>query len=92
MTTTEGKTANLNPDHEIATVSAAGHTTVFGHVLDSYREHRAVRALHHRVEQELASYTSEADIHELDAMLERSEGDRDSVYTQMIQRVRMRAA
>ncbi len=60
--------------------------------MDSYRARRTARALQHRVEQELSTYTSPSDIQELDAMLERSGEDLDSVYTQMIERVRMRAA
>ncbi|MET3807754.1 hypothetical protein ABIB25_004781 [Nakamurella sp. UYEF19] len=70
---------------------ATGRTSAFAAVRDSYRERRSVRALHQRVERELSTYTTQADIQELDAMLERS-GTDVSVYTQMIERIRLRAA
>ena len=60
--------------------------------LDHYRDRRATRALHARIERELSTYRTEAELHELDAMLERSEDVRDSVYVQMIERIRLRAA
>lgn len=80
-------------EHQSPSVHRTQHlTSAWTAARDSYRERRSVRALHHRVERELSTYTTQADIHELNAMLERSEPDTDSVYTQMIERIRFRAA
>lgn len=60
--------------------------------LDGFRARRAARALRNRIEQELSTYRTEAEIHELDAMLERSGDDIDPVYAEVIERLRLRAA
>ncbi len=60
--------------------------------LESYRARRTARALRARIEQELSSYRTPAEIHELDAMLERSGEHIDPVYADVIERLRLRAA
>jgi len=60
--------------------------------LDSYRERRAVRASLKSTERELSTYTTPAELEDLDSMLERCADDNDSVYGPMIERIRLRAA
>ena len=60
--------------------------------LDSYRARRTARAVRSQIERELSSYRSPAEIHELDAMLERSGDGIDPVYADVIERLRLRAA
>ena len=60
--------------------------------LEGFRARRAARALRTRIEQELSTYRTQAEIHELDAMLERSGDDIDPVYAQVIERLRLHAA
>ena len=66
------------------------------HALDSFvnrlRERREARAAYRTAERELSTYTSPADLQELDAMLERSGDQPDSVYTHIIEGIRFRAA
>ena len=56
------------------------------------RARRAARAERNRLELELSSYRTPAEINELDAMLERSGDDIDPVYAQVLERLRRRAA
>jgi hypothetical protein len=58
--------------------------------VEHLQDRRTERAIYKTAERELSSYTTPAEIHELDAMLERSVGD--SIYTEMIERIRLRAA
>ena len=60
--------------------------------LESYRARRTARALRSQIERELSSYRTPAEVHELDAMLERSGDDIDPVYADVIERLRQRAA
>jgi hypothetical protein len=60
--------------------------------LESFRARRTAKAERNRLELELSTYRSAAEIHELDAMLERSGDDIDPVYAQVIERLRFRAA
>lgn len=76
--------AQAAPSTRLATRLAA--------VRGGYRGRRAVRAQLHRIECELASYTSPSDLAELDAMIERADIGSDSAYTEMIERIRLRAA
>lgn len=59
--------------------------------IDRLRTRRQVRVAYKLAERELAPYTTEADLQELHAMLERSEGRAD-VYTQIIERKTLSAA
>ena len=61
-------------------------------LLDGYRARRSARAERIRIEHELASYRTPAEIHELDAILERSGEDIDPVYAGVIEQLRLRAA
>lgn len=67
-------------------------TTLWAAVRDVVRSRRADRAYIHRVERELASYTSPSDRAELDAMIERSDLGAETSYASMIERIRLRAA
>ena len=60
--------------------------------VEGYRARRTARALRSQIERELSSYRTAAEIHELDAMLERSGDDIDPVYADVIERLRQRAA
>jgi hypothetical protein len=60
--------------------------------LEGFRARRAAKAERNRLELELSTYRTPAEISELDAMLERSGDDIDPVYTQIIERLRSRAA
>jgi hypothetical protein len=60
--------------------------------LAGFRARRATRAELNRLERELSTYRTPAEIHELDAMFERSGDDIDPVYAQVIERLRLRAA
>ncbi len=66
--------------------------TFWGAVRDVYRDRRFARAQFHRIEQELATYTTPSDLADLQAMIERSDIGSDTVYTAMIERIRSRAA
>lgn len=61
-------------------------------LLDGHRARRSARAERIRIEQELASYRTPAEIHELDAMFERAGDDIDPVYADVIEQLRLRAA
>lgn len=61
-------------------------------LLDGYRARRSARAERARIERELATYRTPAEILELDAMLERSGDDVDPVYADVLERLRLRAA
>ncbi len=65
--------------------------TLWAAVRDVYRDRRAARAEFHRIERELATYTTPSDLAELDAMIERSDIGSDTVYTEMIERIRLRS-
>jgi len=65
-------------------------TKPFGSVIESYRHRRQVRATYKAAKQELAVYTTAADLQELDAIMERS--DAPSVYTEVLEEIRLRAA
>lgn len=65
--------------------------TLFGGAIENYRAHRSARADRVRLERELSTYRTPAEISELDAILERS-GDVDPMYTDIITRIRLRAA
>ena len=58
----------------------------------SVRDRRATRALYKQVERELSTYTTAADLQELEAMLERSPGNDESVFTHVVENIRLRAA
>ena len=58
----------------------------------SYRARRSARAERARLEEELSSYRTPAEIHELDAMMERAGDDIDPVYADVVERLRFRAA
>ncbi len=60
--------------------------------IDGYRERRALRATLKSVERELATYTTPAELQDLDSMLERCIDDNDMVYGPIIERIRLRAA
>lgn len=60
--------------------------------LGSFRARRAARAELIRLELELSSYRTPAEINELEAMLERSGDDIDPVYAEVLERLRFRAA
>jgi len=60
--------------------------------LDTYRDRRAVRARYKTAERELSTYTTPADLQELDAMLERSAGQDITIYSEIIERIRFRSA
>ncbi len=60
--------------------------------LDTYRERRAARATLKSVERELSTYTTPAELQDLDSMLERCADDNDVVYGTIIERIRLRAA
>jgi molybdopterin-guanine dinucleotide biosynthesis protein len=61
-------------------------------VLDTYRERKAQRATVKVAERELSSYTTPAELQDLDAMLERFADEGDTVYGPMVERIRLRAA
>ena len=61
-------------------------------VLGTYRERKAQRASIKVAERELASYTTPAQLQDLDAMLERFADEGDSVYGPIVERIRLRAA
>ena len=61
-------------------------------VLDTYRERRAQRASVRTAELELSSYTTPAELQDLDAMLERFADEDDTVYGPIVERIRLRAA
>ena len=61
-------------------------------VLDTYRERKAERASVKAAERELSTYTTPAELQDLDAMLERFADDDDAVYGPIIERIRLRAA
>ena len=84
MTTTTHSTH----DHSAASTNVSKLTAA----LESYRARRSARALRSRIERELSSYRTPAEVHELDAMLERSGDDIDPVYADVIERLRLRAA
>lgn len=75
------------PAHEVST-----HGSLLSAALENYRARRSARALRSRIERELSTYRTQAEIHELDAMLERSGDDMDPVYAEVIERLRLRAA
>jgi hypothetical protein len=58
----------------------------------SYRDRRATRAMHSAIERELSTYTTPAELLELESMFERCDSENDTVYGEMIQRVLMRSA
>jgi len=64
--------------------------SIFAGVRESYRQRRATRAIYKAAQQELAAYTTAADLQELDAIMERS--DTPSVYTEVLEEIRLRAA
>lgn len=66
--------------------------TLLAAVRELYRERRVARAEFNRIERELSTYTSPSDRAELDAMIERSDIGSDTAYTDMIERIRLRAA
>jgi len=82
------------------TTSLSSPTTAYAHegasswaaVRENLRIRRAERTLRHRIERELATYTSPSDRDELDAMVERADVENDGYYSDMIQRIRLRAA
>ena len=61
-------------------------------VLDTYRERKAQRASVRTAELELSSYTTPAQLQDLDAMLERFADEGDTVYGPIVERIRLRAA
>lgn len=63
-----------------------------GAALNGFRARRATRAERVRLELELSSYRTPAEINELEAMLERSGDDIDPVYAEVLERLRFRAA
>ena len=80
MTTSTHTTDTLTSDSRLAAL------------VDGFRARRSARAERSRIQRELASYRTPAEIHELDAMLERSGDDIDPVYADVIERLRLRAA
>lgn len=80
------------PQQTAQTAPAARSASLWATVRDVYRERRAARAYFQRIERELATYTTPSDLAELDAMIERSDIGADTVYTEMIERIRLRAA
>jgi len=61
-------------------------------LLDSYRQHRAVRRQYAEAARELASYTSAAEIDELSEMISRSDSTETMVYRRVVDNMRFRAA
>jgi hypothetical protein len=61
-------------------------------VLDTHRERKAQRASVKVAERELSSYTTPAQLQDLDAMLERFADQGDTVYGPIVERIRLRAA
>lgn len=59
--------------------------------LDRLRTRREARLAYKRAERELAAYTTEADLQELCAILERSDG-RSDIYTRIIESKLLSAA
>lgn len=59
--------------------------------LERLRTRREARRAYKRAERELAAYTTEADLQELYAMLERSDG-RSDIYTRIIESKLLSAA
>lgn len=77
------------------TTNASGTSTnasKLAAALGGFRARRAVRAERNRLELELSTYRTAAEINELDAMLERSGDDIDPVYAEVIERLRLRVA
>lgn len=60
--------------------------------LDTYRERRAAHASLKSVERELATYTTPAELQDLDSMVERCVDENEIVYGPIIERIRLRAA
>jgi len=58
--------------------------------IGSFRDRRAVRAVYRSVERELSVYSSPAALQELEAILARA--DHDNVYTDVLDKMRLRAA
>ncbi len=81
MTTTNASTTTTRHDGSFWTSAR-----------DAIAQRRQARAEQQRIERELASYTTPADVQELFALLERSEEQSDSMYYQMIERACLRAA
>jgi hypothetical protein len=73
-------------------VETSTNASKLGAVLQGFRDRRTARAELRRLELELSTYRTAAEISELDAMLERSGDDIDPVYAQVIERLRHRAA
>ncbi len=61
-------------------------------VLETYRERKAQRASVKVAERELSSYTTPAQLQDLDGMLERFADEDDTVYGPIVERIRLRAA
>jgi hypothetical protein len=71
---------------------ATRKSTFWADFRDLYRDRRTARAQFHRIERELATYTTPSDLAELDALIERSDIGSDTADTAMIERIRLRAA
>lgn len=74
--------------HSIATRSHGSKLTA---VAAGFRARRSAKADRIRLELELSSYRTPAEINELDAMLERSGEDIDPLYAHVLERVRRRS-
>jgi hypothetical protein len=59
-------------------------TSIWTAARESYRSHRAARAAYARAEQELAAYTTPADLLELSEMLQRSNSRDSLVYRAVV--------
>jgi len=58
------------------TVSSSSHPApLLGSILGDFRAHRAARLARRELEAELASYTTPADLDDLEAVLSRSDSD-----------------
>lgn len=75
--------------HSLDTTTTGSRLTA---ALDGFRARRAARADRNRLELELSSYRTPAEINELEAMMERSGDDIDPVYAEVLERLRFHAA
>lgn len=78
--------------HSLDTTTTGSSGSRLTAALDGFRARRAARAERNRLELELSSYRTPAEINELEAMMERSGDDIDPVYAEVLERLRFHAA
>ena len=92
MTITEENVTTTTTTLQNESTSQHERKSALATAIDTYRDRRAARATVKSVERELSTYTTPAELQDLDAMIERCADDNDQVFGPIIERIRLRAA